>query len=294
MCTYNRAHLISDSIKSCIAQTLQDWELIIVDDFSTDNTREVVEKFNDNRITFIESKNHIGRSAARNMALLASKGDVISFLDSDDLIAPEKIDFDCRILEINPNISAVYSTAQSVDIKSGKILGNYPAEISGDLYKLIAYYLPLVIATSQVTIRRNVYESVGTFDEQLDRFEDTDYFRRISIQHEWYANSTPSVILKNHSDNIISNQNQATIIEMIERYTKKVEVENKKLKRADSKYLRLIYLHYAQAFFVQKRGLRNSLILYTKLLRKQPSQFCSVSISIIKMTKHRLLNFSSS
>lgn len=86
--TYNRAHIISNSIKSIINQTYQNWELIIVDDGSSDNTKEIVSSYNDNRIKYFY-KNNEERSVARNFGINKSKGEYISFLDDDDYYLPK-------------------------------------------------------------------------------------------------------------------------------------------------------------------------------------------------------------
>ena len=81
--TYNRAKLISEAIKSVLEQTFKDWELIIVDDGSTDNTKETVQKFYDERIKYHYQENQ-ERSAARNTGIDLATGDYLCFLDSDD------------------------------------------------------------------------------------------------------------------------------------------------------------------------------------------------------------------
>ena len=287
MCTFNREELIADSIQSCINQTVMNWELVIVDDFSSDNTESVVASFNDSRIIYLKCDSHVGRSRARNIGLEKCRGAYISFLDSDDLLTSNKIAKDIEILSESDNELAIYTGAKCLDITTGKILGYYNAEKSGDLYSDIAFYLPLVIATSQLTMTRKVYEMIGGFDETLDRFEDTDYFRRISRVTHWKANPELLVTLKNHSDNVITNQSQATIIEMIERYVSKVNNEirdNHIVTQAKSTNL---YLHYAQALFVQKNGLKNSLRLYRKALRIRPQNSLTILVSLIKIIKHK-------
>jgi glycosyltransferase involved in cell wall biosynthesis len=289
MCTFNREELIADSIQSCVNQTLKNWELIIVDDYSSDNTESVVASFNDSRIVYIKCDSHVGRSRARNIGLERSRGEYLSFLDSDDLFSANKIAKDIEILSESNSELAIYTGAQCLDITTGKILGYYYAEKSGDLYSNVAFYLPLVIATSQLTMTRKVYEMIGGFDETLDRFEDTDYFRRISRVTHWKANPDLLVTLKNHLDNVISNQSQVTIIEMIERYVSKVDDEirdNHIITEAKSTSL---YLHYAQALFVQKNGLKNSLRLYKKALRTRPQDSLTILLSLLKILKRKVI-----
>lgn len=88
--TYNRAHFLPKAIESVLKQTFEDWELIIVDDGSTDNTKEVVAKYQDSRIRYIYQKNQ-ERSAARNNGIDQAQGEYICFLDSDDYYLPERL-----------------------------------------------------------------------------------------------------------------------------------------------------------------------------------------------------------
>lgn len=92
MPSYNCARFIADSIKSVIAQTYTDWELIIVDDCSTDDTEAIVASFCDDRIRYIRNEKNSGAAISRNRALREAKGRWIAFLDSDDLWLPEKLE----------------------------------------------------------------------------------------------------------------------------------------------------------------------------------------------------------
>lgn len=91
MPSYNTARFIADSIKSVQAQTYANWELLIVDDCSTDNTDEVVSEFDDERIIYLKNEKNSGAALSRNRALREAKGEWIAFLDSDDLWLPEKL-----------------------------------------------------------------------------------------------------------------------------------------------------------------------------------------------------------
>lgn len=102
MPSYNTAKFISETIKSVLAQTYTDWELIIVDDCSTDNTDEVVESFlPDNRIKYIKNEKNSGAAFSRNRALCEAKGKWIAFLDSDDVWLPEKLEKQIAFMEKN-------------------------------------------------------------------------------------------------------------------------------------------------------------------------------------------------
>ena len=90
--SYNTGKWIGETIESVLSQTYQNWEMIIVDDCSTDNTDEVVASYSDSRIKYIKNDKNSGAAISRNKAIKAAKGDFIAFLDSDDLWVPEKLE----------------------------------------------------------------------------------------------------------------------------------------------------------------------------------------------------------
>ena len=91
MPSWNTGRFIAESIKSVLKQTYQNWELLIVDDCSTDNTDEIVAGFNDKRIRYFKNEKNSGAAITRNRAIREARGEWIAFLDSDDLWAPEKL-----------------------------------------------------------------------------------------------------------------------------------------------------------------------------------------------------------
>ena len=121
MPSYNTANYIGESINSVINQTYKNWELIIVDDCSTDNTDEIVKKFlNDKRIKYFRNNKNSGAAISRNKALREAKGKWIAFLDSDDLWVPEKLEKQVNFMEKN-NHSFSYTFYEEVD-EAGKRL----------------------------------------------------------------------------------------------------------------------------------------------------------------------------
>ena len=102
MPSYNTAEYIGESIKSVVNQTYTDWELIIVDDRSTDNTDDAVAPFlSDARIKYFKNEKNSGAAVSRNKALREAKGKWIAFLDSDDLWLPEKLEKQIAFMEEN-------------------------------------------------------------------------------------------------------------------------------------------------------------------------------------------------
>lgn len=101
MPSYNTAQYISDSIKSIQAQSYNNWELIIVDDCSTDNSIEIIREFNDPRIILLQNEKNSGAAISRNFALRKAKGKWIAFLDSDDTWMPDKLEKQIKFMESN-------------------------------------------------------------------------------------------------------------------------------------------------------------------------------------------------
>lgn len=120
MPSYNTADYISESIKSVQVQTYTNWELIIVDDCSTDNTDEVVAAFlGDQRIRYLKNERNSGAAVSRNRALREAKGRWIAFLDSDDLWVPEKLEKQIEFMEKN-GYSFSYTNYEEIDMAGQK------------------------------------------------------------------------------------------------------------------------------------------------------------------------------
>ena len=114
MPSYNTARFIGESIASVFAQTYTNWELLIVDDCSTDNTDEIIAQFNDPRITYVKNEKNSGAAVSRNRALALAKGKWIAFLDSDDLWAPQKLEKQLKFMAEN-GFAFSYTCYEEVD-----------------------------------------------------------------------------------------------------------------------------------------------------------------------------------
>lgn len=117
MPSWNTGRLIAESIQSVIDQTYPNWELLIVDDCSTDNTDEVVEKFHDERIRYFHNESNSGAALTRNHALQKARGEWIAFLDSDDLWMPEKLEHQLNFMQENHYVLS-YTEYEKIDEES--------------------------------------------------------------------------------------------------------------------------------------------------------------------------------
>ncbi len=118
--SYNSAKFIKQCIESVIAQTYTNWEMLIVDDYSADNSLQILKKYNDKRIQLIELDKNVGASESRNVAIRKAKGKYIAFLDSDDLWEPQKLEKQISFMETE-DIAFSFSTYQPMSDDESKL-----------------------------------------------------------------------------------------------------------------------------------------------------------------------------
>ncbi len=194
--TYNRAPLLARAILSVLRQTYQDFELIVVDDGSTDATPDVLAAFDDERLVYLRQASNQGPAAARNIGLQHSRGQYIAFQDSDDEWRPEKLERQVPALSAAPcAVGVVYSRFQWVQgartglIPSPGLLRQTRRE--GDLRQVLAR--GNFITLQAAIVRRACFEKVGGFDERLWRLEDWELWLRIAAHYQFRYVDLPLV-----------------------------------------------------------------------------------------------------
>lgn len=178
--TYNRAHLIGRAIESVLNQTYQHVEIIIVDDGSADNTKEIVKEFRrqNDRIRYIKHEKNKGGAAARNTGIKNSAGYFLSFLDSDDQWLKNKLECDINLLKGNKNCIICQTGQIFINEKTGKIIGE-----SNFKEKFVTQEIVLRDECSPIIDFTAVKEAVLTidgFDEKLPARQDLDFWIRIT------------------------------------------------------------------------------------------------------------------
>ena len=174
--TYNRANYIARAVNSVLNQTCKEYEIIVVDDGSTDTTKDVVMQFQ-NKVKYFRQENQ-GSAAARNRGIQESRGEYIAFLDSDDYWVPEKLEEQVKVLDAHKNVGIVYARMPIINEK-GERLGTKPAGISGKNFKeLLEVWGDL--PTSTVMTRRACFDKAGMFDTTLTTMQDIDMWLRIA------------------------------------------------------------------------------------------------------------------
>jgi glycosyltransferase involved in cell wall biosynthesis len=182
--TFNRADLIREAIESVLAQTYRDFEIIVADDGSTDQTKEVVAQFSDT-ITYLPLPHRGQPAATRNGGLRIARGEFVAFLDSDDLFLPHKLALQVVALETHPEVGMVYSNGRffrdDPDQPTGHVQDGLPTS-SGQIFADVLR--GNMLAPSVVLIRRTCLDRVGPFDERPDfrAVEDFDLWLRITAE----------------------------------------------------------------------------------------------------------------
>jgi len=202
--TYNRAHLVGRSIQSVLNQTYQDFEIIIVDDGSTDNTENIIKEFQkkDERIEYIKHNKNRGGSAARNTGIKAARGEYIAFLDSDDEWQYKKLEK--QITHLNNNyLNAFISYTGYFRINDKGDNSIFKPTKHGDIYNN-QLWEDHVSPTSAVMVRRICFEKVGLFDESLPARQDYDMWLRLSQYYIFDYIIEPLVVIHNTNKGTIS------------------------------------------------------------------------------------------
>lgn len=176
--TYNRSKYIKKAIESCINQTYKNIEIIIIDDFSSDNTKKIIEKFFDNRIKYYKNSSNKWPSYSRNKWLELSSWKYINFLDDDDELLPKKIEVQLQKFKTSKikNLWAVLSWVEYKRKNKKTIeLNNY----SWNLYdKLLEkFYIKWIL---NLLIKRDFLTTIKWFDENIDYKEEYDFYLRLS------------------------------------------------------------------------------------------------------------------
>ena len=178
--THNRSQVIGRAIKSVLNQTFRDFELIIVDDGSTDSTKEVVKSFSDDRIVYIKYEKNRGVAAARNIGIKASRGEYIGLQDSDDEWFPEKLEEIHKvILKRKFDFIFSYGTIIKNDKPMGYVGKSPWVNKSTEKELIIQIFRNNFIPTQGALIKKEKIMQVGGFDENLFSASDHDLWMRL-------------------------------------------------------------------------------------------------------------------
>ena len=214
--THDRGRVVVEAIESALAQTHPPLEVIVVDDGSTDDTAERVGRLRDARVRYLR-RSHAGVSAARNAGIAAATGDLVAFLDSDDLWKPDKVEAEIAALARYPSAGGVFSDLEKVDgatfvpsfMRRTRVFSRLLAERAyreGLLLSPRALSLCLLqevpIKTPALTVRRSALERVGGFNEAWTSSEDWEFLLRFARRESLVYVDRPLAVIRISADSL--------------------------------------------------------------------------------------------
>jgi glycosyltransferase involved in cell wall biosynthesis len=209
MSVYNGQQYLGQAIESILNQTFRDFEFLIIDDGSTDQSASIVQKFADldPRIRVIQQAQNIGLTKALNLGIREAAGEYIARQDCDDISYPDRLQKALTALDAHPNLAFVTSSFHLIDAE-GRTSGTLTHDQDADLNRWNMLFSNAISAHSAVTFRKNLVLKVGGYDESLRYAQDYDLWLRLMEDHEIYSYPEPLAALRYHAANL-SNRKKA-------------------------------------------------------------------------------------
>ena len=191
---YNGELTIRDTVESVLNQTFSDFELIIINDGSSDSTLDILGGFQDLRLKIFSYPN-AGLSASRNRGISHACAEMISFIDADDLWTPNKLESQLNSLREHPEAAVAYSWTDFID-ERGTLLGyGIHRTVNGSVFpRLLEFFF--IGSGSNALLRKSVFSEVGEFDETLTSAEDLDMFLRLAARYQFSAVPQPQILYR--------------------------------------------------------------------------------------------------
>lgn len=301
--TYNSSRYITDAVISILQQTYKNLEIIIIDDGSRDNTKDILSPyFEKSNVQYIYQKN-LGPSSARNTGIKAAKGEFIAFLDSDDVLLPESLAQRIFFMEKYTDVSFVFGDFYVENPKAhiidtpflrgknmlSKVLSAIERQddayyIFNSLYKEIAIRENLFPSTCSVMIKRRCFEEVGYFDLSLRAGEDTKMWLKLISKYRVGYIDEPQFIYKRYRSTL-SCDTERYCTDYIKYFTEMLNEEFCNDNTKGAKIKQKICEHYFMLgyYFLQNRLTKKARINFIKSLKYKPMFFKSCFYLLISL-----------
>jgi glycosyltransferase involved in cell wall biosynthesis len=223
---HNRSDMLHRAIQSVINQTLKDWELIVVDDGSTDDSVAVARSFGDERIKVIERRENRGGNAARNAGVRAAQAPLVAFLDSDDTYLAEKLETVVAEFSRRPGLELLVDSFVKIQPSGARVTRENPVINDRETFRKALFQRQLWKATPSITVERETVLRT-MFDETLRRLQDFDFLIRASASAN--CASTDQVLWVKYWDaNAISAQDNMipANVELVRRHPEYLSVSD--------------------------------------------------------------------
>jgi glycosyltransferase involved in cell wall biosynthesis len=210
--TFNRAALIARSIQSVLNQSYADFELLVIDDGSTDDTASVVAGFCDPRINYVQLPNNAGAAAALNVGIRMSKGEFLSFQGSDDEWLSDNLVKHMSVFEQSSRkLGVVYSDMHRI-LKDGSVRYHASPTVVPDrlVNPTTQFYQVYMLGSQSVVMKRDCLDATGYFNEELPALEDLELFIRLSKRFDFYR--IPEPLVRYYETDGLSKNRHATLL----------------------------------------------------------------------------------
>jgi glycosyltransferase involved in cell wall biosynthesis len=298
---FNKEKHIQKTIESVLTQTFQDYEIIIINDGSTDKSCLIVERFKDSRIKFYSQKN-AGAAAARNSGIKTAIGEYISFLDADDYWFPNYLDEVFKLITDFPNCG-MYCSRYKIKLSKNHIINTNLNDTLEDNFRGIVpdfFKSSLkfrVALTSAVSIKKELIEKTGFFNEDLVPCEDLDYWIKMGINFP-VAITNKITCIYNFENNNISQSNITNHKLLDFKEYASFEKKNKSLKQFIDVYRVEYGLKYKTAGLIEKSNEylsevdKKSISKSTKILLQLPPKILQLLLKLKHFARKNGFNFS--
>lgn len=260
--TYNRALFIKKAIQSVIAQTFTDFELIIIDDASTDNTREMVQSFSDSRIIYMRNETNLERCISRNKGIILAKGNYICFLDSDDYHLSNHLEVLYNAIKVNKFPVALFFTNAWNSSLNGNLSERVCPPLSG--YNIFHYIVTYTFNPQRMCIHRSILQEF-LFDPNVFVCEDLDLSARIATKYQIIHVPERTTVYVNHPDSFTGGDTKKPFKEL-ENYRSifaKPELRNKIPSKSKRRIISMCFFHIAIYYEREKQ----TLLMYNAILK---------------------------
>jgi len=284
--TYNRAYIIERCIKSVLNQSYNNIEIIVIDDGSTDNTKDILAQFSD-KINYIYQSNS-GVSVARNAGVSVSKGMYLAFLDSDDEWLPNKIEVQYNEFEKYSDIAIVACRARLISLQGDESLTLNMGNITCDFFQI---YLYPYLGIPNILLLKSAFLQVKGFDVTLKSAEDIDLFLRIAINHKVRMIDAVSTTIFQSNDSLSADtdsyENNIQVLENIQTNNRSLFIGKEKLA---CEVLAKIYIDYASSLLWYKNHQKayDKLIKSLKLRYSFTAFFLLIKVKLLLIRKINL------
>ncbi len=203
---YNRLEFIKEAIESVYAQTYKNFEIIVVNDGSSENVEEVLSQYKDSVKYLFQKQSGVG--AARNNGIKHSRGELLAFLDDDDLFEPNKLEEQVKILENNPHLGFVFSDYYSFETKNASRKRLISTRLRNSKRDDMAqnYFIHHDLPVSSFLVRRRSIEDIGLFNSKLKVIEDVDLWLRLFLHDAGVYSNYPSTKIRIHGHQMSNNR----------------------------------------------------------------------------------------